>query len=41
VITSSSGTNVRGTFGFDAVGSSGTITIEGGFNATNSTEFLD
>lgn len=34
-ITSSSGSNVRGTFGFDASDGTQTITIEGGFNATN------
>jgi hypothetical protein len=36
VITSSSSNNVRGTFGFSATSGSQTLTIEGGFNAQNS-----
>lgn len=40
-ITQSSGSNVRGTFGFDASDGTQTITIEGGFNATNVVDFED
>lgn len=39
VVTSSNNSNVRGTFGFSATNGTDTITIEGGFNATNYTYF--
>lgn len=35
VVTSSSSTNVKGTFNFTASNGSESVTIEGGFNATN------